>query len=174
MFKNIKKTIDGFIADQAHKVIGRAYVKQCKRMADGDDIKFRDYLMPSIEPICLFVNVDRVDKRGLVEDGEFVSVQTPHDESWILTFDDYVHAEEMATEYENATGFRPMPRKTVCASVFTQEAPVMGALCCKSDGTVIETHKSVYRTLIKAMYMKQKLQQARANELRKRMEQDGE
>jgi hypothetical protein len=58
--------------------------------------------------------------------------------------------------------------------VFSQEAPIMGALCCKSDGTVIETHKSVYRTLIKAMHMKQKLQTARANELRKRMEQDGE
>jgi hypothetical protein len=174
MFKNIKKTIDGFIADQAHKVIGRSYVKQCKRMADGDDIKFRDYLLPSIEPICLFVNVDTIDKRGLVEDGEFVSVQTPHNESWILTFDDYVHAEEMAAEYEKATGFRPMPRKTVCASVFTQEAPIMGALCCKSDGIVIETHKSVYRTLITAIHMKQKLQTARANELRKRMEQDGE
>lgn len=170
MFKHIKQTFNKILWKQAHKMIAANYVKECARLAGDDNYKLLEYLKPSIEPICLFVTITTEDDKGRVADGDFVTVNNDHGESWVLAFDDYVHAEEVCDEYEKVVGVRPMPRKTTAESIYSQEAPVMGAICCKYDGTTIETHKYVYRTLIREMYMKARLKQARTNELRKRLD----
>jgi hypothetical protein len=174
MFKSIKESIKTIVIEKANKMIAKAYVKQCQQLADGDDMKLRDYLMPPTQPICLFVKIDKTDGDGTVLDGEFVVVKDQNDAQWVLTFDDYIHAGKVCDQYEKVTGTRPAALRTSPESVFTQEHPVMGAICCKVDGTEIETHKGVWRTLYKAMIIKARLEKARANELRKRMEQDSE
>lgn len=171
MFKSIKDAVGRIILKQSEKVIARTYVRQCERLADGDDIKLQDYMKPNMLPICLFTNIEE-EKDGVVILGEFVSVRNEFDEEWVLAFDDYVHANEMAEQYLEIAGHRAEPRKTAAYTIFTHGAPIMGAYMCKTDGTLIETPSSVYQALYRAMVMKERLKQARVNELAKRMKED--
>jgi len=170
ILKCLNKKFQLALYKHTEKLMARAYVRQCERLADGDEIKLKDYMMPPTHPICLFASIEKETENGDVELGEFVSIRNEFDEEWVLTFDDYGHANEMAEQYLKISGHKAEARRTSSASVFTQEAPIMGASCCKTDGTVIETPSSVYKTLIHAMIIKQKLQIARTNELKKRSE----
>ena len=168
MINKITNAFKRYTLVTAEKVIAKSYVRQCEKLAEGDDMKLADYLRPSVEPICLFTKVDKVDDNGHVVLGEFVCVRNEYDEEWILTFDDYVHAKEMAEMYTEMTNTSCSIYKTSAMCIFTQEAPIMGASCCKTDGMVIETPKRVYRTLYKAHVIRERLRKARVAELKKR------
>jgi hypothetical protein len=171
MFKQIKLVLGTAIFKQTEKVIARAYVRQCEKLADGDEIKFNDYLKPSMLPICLFTSITE-EKDDIVLDGEFVCVRNEFDEEWVLTFDDYVHANEMAEQYLEIAGHKVEARKTPAPYIFTHSAPIMGASMCKTDGTVVETPSTVYRAIYKDIVTSERFKQARANELKKRMEKE--
>jgi hypothetical protein len=170
MINKVKDALKRQLLVTTEKLIAKAYVRQCQRLADGDDMKLADYLRPSTEPICLWHSVEKLNDKGHVELGDFVVVVNEHQEHWVLTFDDYVHANEMAELYTQMTKQPVQIHPTSAVCVFTQEAPVMGASCCKTDGIVIETPSSVYRALYKAQHIRNKLRQARKVELEKREE----
>lgn len=171
MFKHIKRAVGKAILKQTEKVIAQAYVRQCEKLAEGDDMKFNDYLKPNMLPICLFKSITK-EVDGVVMDGEFVCVRNEFDEEWVLAFDTYVHANEMAEQYLEIAGHKVEARKTPATHIFTHSAPIMGASMCKVDGTLIETPSSVYRTLYKALVTSERFKQARVDELKKRMEED--
>lgn len=170
ILKALNKKFQMALYKHTEKLIARAYVRQCERLANGDDMKLKDYMMPPANPICLFASIEKEAENGDVELGEFISIRNEFDEEWVLTFDDYVHANDMAEQYLKITGQKAEPRRTSSMTIYTHEAPIMGASCCKTDGTVIETPSSVYKALIHAMVIKQRLKQARVNELKKRSE----
>lgn len=153
-----------YIANTTEKLIAQTYVRQCKRLSKNDEMKLADYLKPSMEPICLWSSVEKINDKGLVQLGDFVVIVNEFQEHWILAFDDMVHAKEMADLYTEMTKEPVYIHPTSAMCIFTQEAPVMGAQCCKTDGTVIETPKSVYRTLYRHFLKKQ-----RKEELMKRL-----
>jgi hypothetical protein len=169
MFKSIKDAVGSIILKQAEKVIARTYVRQCEKLADGDEMKLQDYMKPSMDPICLWSSVEKINDKGQVELGDFVVIVNEFQEHWILAFDDYVHAKEMADLYTEMTKEPVLIHPTSAICIFTQEAPVMGAQCCKTDGAVIETPKSVYRTLYRHFLKRQ-----RKIELQKRLAQQKE
>lgn len=172
MFKFFSNAFKRYTLTVAERVIAKSYVRQCEKLANGDNIKLNDYLRPSMNPICLWHSVEKFNEAGQVELGDFIVVVNEHQEHWVLTFDDWVHAKEMAELYTQMTNEPVQIHPTSAVSIFTQEAPVMGASCCKTDGVVIETPKSVYRTLYTAMFMREKLRLARIQELEKRKQQD--
>lgn len=153
-----------YIANTTEKLMAKAYVRQCQKLAGDDEMKLADYLKPSIEPICLWSSVEKINDKGQVELGDFVVIVNEFQEHWILAFDDYVHAQEMADLYTEMTKEPVFIHPTSAICIFTQEAPVMGAQCCKTDGAVIETPKSVYRTLYRHFLKRQ-----RKEELLKRL-----
>lgn len=170
ILKCLNKKFQLALYKHTEKLIARAYVRQCERLADGDEMKLKDYMMPPTHPICLFASIEKETENGDVELGEFISIRNEFNEEWVLTFDDYGHANEMAEQILQITGNKAEARRTSSMTIYTHEAPIMGASCCKTDGTVIETPSSVYKAIIHAMIVKQRLKQARINELAKRSE----
>ena len=167
MFKQIKQKACQVLLNQTHKVISRAYVRQCERLADGDTMKLNDYMKPNLLPICLFTSIEE-EKDGVVLLGEFVSVRNEFDEEWVLAFDSYYHANEMAAQYLEIAGHKATPMPTPAYTIFTHPAPIMGASMCKTDGMLVETPSSVYQAIYRAVVTKDRLRKARVNELKKR------